>query len=384
MADGDTVAWVANVGATVGSCGGRFNCTANVLTSSERGISSVVVGDIDSDGDVDVVLAAAGDGRVSWLPNSGNGTFPLSATTIFTACPDASSAALNDVDGDGDVDVIVACPGLSSVLWFQNRLTEAGAPVTSAAQFDGTPWNVSSSCGAVTHVALHDIDDDGFADVIAAVSTSGTVVWLPSTGTVGDPSSLFASNAIAVSVFPSGGGVVSGFAVGDIDRDGDVDVVGGGVWAFGLMWAEAVGTSPASSLFARSATRISADHVSGFTLAAKAGDLNGDGCVDVVAVSQADGRVAAYDCPAGHGFDGTQHLLRPLSNSTWPTDLIIEDMCVRCSIVRHCSAVAFCPWLLLLIAMSMSVVGLRLLCWCMQRPGWRRRCFRHVLLFRSR
>jgi hypothetical protein len=330
MADSDTVAWVANVGASVGACGERFSCTVTVLTSSALRVSSVVLGDVDADDDADVVFASSGDGSVSWLENSGSGvvatSFPSPPVLISAACAGAADVALGDIDADGSIDVVAACPGAASVNWFRSRYSDAATAPSAATLFDATAWNVSTSCGGVVQVTVHDVNADGYADVVAALASSGAVVWLPSTPDVSDPAAVFASSGDASSISPQGGTDVSGFALGDIDGDGDADVVGAGVWVDGLAWSESVGTSPASGLFSPTPIVVTTEHVGDYSTVPKVADFNNDGCMDMVVVSQRDEKVAIYDCVSGSGFDGTQHLIRPPVWSWWPQDVEVTDM----------------------------------------------------------
>src|SRR5690606_41689264 len=91
---------------------GRFaDVTGTRMTGLERGTSSVVLGDVDGDGDLDLLgaNAAVPAGRVWLLRNDGSGDFSDQTTgweeTIYGA---SNALALGDVDGDGDLDLIRA------------------------------------------------------------------------------------------------------------------------------------------------------------------------------------------------------------------------------------------------------------------------------------
>jgi hypothetical protein len=85
---------------------------------------SLAVGDIDKDGDVDAVTCSAVyDGSkptgVAWFENDGKGRF----TTHLIAAGQASyDTRLADMDGDGDLDILVAGQESGNVVWFENRL----------------------------------------------------------------------------------------------------------------------------------------------------------------------------------------------------------------------------------------------------------------------
>jgi hypothetical protein len=85
---------------------------------------SLAVGDIDNDGDVDAVTCSAVyDGSkptgVAWFENDGKGRF---RTHLIAASQASYDTRLADIDGDGDLDVLVAGQDSRNVVWFENRL----------------------------------------------------------------------------------------------------------------------------------------------------------------------------------------------------------------------------------------------------------------------
>lgn len=85
---------------------------------------SLAIGDIDRDGDIDAVTCSAVyDGSkptgVAWFENDGKGRF----TTHLIAAGQASyDTRLVDMDGDADLDVLIAGQESRNVVWFENRL----------------------------------------------------------------------------------------------------------------------------------------------------------------------------------------------------------------------------------------------------------------------
>ena len=88
--------------------------------------SSVDLGDLDRDGDIDIVF---GMGRHTPEPNliylnRGRGVF--FGGRSWTVGPEATdktkSVKLGDMDGDGDLDVLVAGQDSRNIVWFENRV----------------------------------------------------------------------------------------------------------------------------------------------------------------------------------------------------------------------------------------------------------------------
>jgi hypothetical protein len=89
----------------------------------------VLAADLDGDGDQDVLFGSSALdyvnelGKVAWIENLGAGSFALeralSPGSLTLYFPDL---AVGDLDGDGDIDVVTAAPmsGPDKVLWFEN------------------------------------------------------------------------------------------------------------------------------------------------------------------------------------------------------------------------------------------------------------------------
>ena len=116
--------------------------------------------DLDGDGDLDVVMARGGAvskrGDVSWFENRGKPRFV--GHRIQQRLPQAFEAVSGDVDGDGDVDVALSVWGYpGGLMWFENR--GRGRRWCKRVILD--VWQNGNS------VLLRDLDADGRLDLIS-------------------------------------------------------------------------------------------------------------------------------------------------------------------------------------------------------------------------
>ena len=138
--DGDLDLVTANVGDDTVSL--RLNDGKGTFASGGSvavgdGPAKVVLGDVDADGDFDLVTLNGGDGTASVRLNDGKGRFSGGETVAVDRAP--SNLALGDVDRDGDLDLIVVSStrdddGIASVLVNDGRghVTAAGTVATGS------------------------------------------------------------------------------------------------------------------------------------------------------------------------------------------------------------------------------------------------------------
>jgi len=204
----------------------------------------VASGDLDADGDIDVVAANTDVGAVIWL-NDGTGTFTDSGRRLgVCAFIDAV-----DLDGDGALEVITAMWGLPLTIWWND-----GAGTFSEAM--RTRVGSDSMCFAVG-----DLDGDGDLDICLGRSMSDSVFMKQGGRTFRGTGRRFG--------WAETGGVV----IADMDGDGDNDVVAAGWNEPGHVWAND-GTGTFTAICEFDATEL---HIHD----AAAGDYEGDGDIDV-------------------------------------------------------------------------------------------------------
>ncbi|RKY17683.1 MAG: RNA-binding protein, partial [Planctomycetota bacterium] len=184
--------------------------------------------DLDSDGDLDLYVASGG---VECKPgssmlrdrlylNDGAGQFSRApAGSLPDARQSSSSIAAADIDGDGDLDLFVgsrSVPGRWPEGGHPRLLRNDGGTLVDAA--DELAPGLSSH-GRVTGAAFSDVDDDGDPDLLVAHEWGPIRLWRNQGGRLSDAG---ASSGLARHT-----GWWNSVALGDPDLDGDLDGVAG-------------------------------------------------------------------------------------------------------------------------------------------------------------
>lgn len=196
--------------------------------------SSAAIDDVDGDGDLDVVVASEGSqGSVSVLLNQGDGT--LSAPVVYGGgCLYAISLALSDLNGDDLPDAAVACWLVSTI---QVRLNDGNGGFGTITTYTSSdqPW-------APTGIAAGDVDGDGDADLVTSDDRQAgrvNVFANAGNGTFAEPVHYDASDRPV------------GIALGDLDGDDKLDIALASAGGYGLdvLLNQGDGTFPSHQTF---------------------------------------------------------------------------------------------------------------------------------------
>ena len=171
--------------------------------------------DLDGDGDEDLLAAHYSDigGQIVWLENT-NGPVPFAATGIPIARfgVGTNSMATHDLDGDNDLDVasiFTDASGQSRIQWHKNLDSNGTFVNGSTLPLPATPQD---------NLLLADVNGDGDVDVISRSRDEGTVHWFENADGIGtfSPSQSIGSSASTP---------VQSWLATDIDADGNLDLV---------------------------------------------------------------------------------------------------------------------------------------------------------------
>jgi hypothetical protein len=124
------------------------------FTFVSRWVRSLVLADVDDDGDLDAAATGGGDDVLSVMSNDGTGTF--GAAVNFPTLRLPRQVVAGDFDGDGDVDLAVSIDG------FDNRGVSIFENDGSGA-FQATSHDRSSA--DVFNLVASDFNNDGVMDL---------------------------------------------------------------------------------------------------------------------------------------------------------------------------------------------------------------------------
>ena len=207
---GDHVAFWENDG------GRPPSWTRHNIDDSFGGGYSVHAGDLDGDGDTDVVAATVLGHRIRWWENDGGTPPGRTGRTVIGFYGHASSVHAADLDGDGDVDIV--CAGGADVDWWEN---DGGRPPGWTMHSIDPLWGGWS-------IFASDVDGDGDVDVVG--DGYREIRWWENDG--GRPPG-WTEHKIA----PDFDGANAVYAT-DLDGDCDVDVLGAAWGVHTVAWWE--------------------------------------------------------------------------------------------------------------------------------------------------
>lgn len=197
LLDENKIVWFKNVDGQ-----GTFS-NPILITDSVQSIQYFEVADLDGDDDLDIASASKVDNKIAWFENLGDGNF-ISEIILNSNMPGASSIFAGDIDGDDDLDLI--CSADNTIAWFE-YLSDQN--MFSIAVF-------IDSLEGVSNIALADLDSDSYLDILAGSSSQQKVYWYKNISGSGN-----FSDTIFITDYED----IKHIAAGDIDGDDDPDII---------------------------------------------------------------------------------------------------------------------------------------------------------------
>ncbi len=279
-ADG-VIAWYRNNGAQLP----QFS--SHVITNAAMGARFVQSADVDGDGDLDVLMASRDDGRIAWYRNRTihrNTLYPVQAQHTLGKIEAARHVRAADMDGDGDLDLVAT--GNRDLIWFESNgarpLTYTSHPIANG--INGARW-----------VDLSDLDRDGDVDMVVASTKNNRLLWYENLN--GNP--LAFKERILTQALDSPRAVLSA----DIDMDGDLDLYTASHGDNKIAWFENNGARPPAFT-----QRIVATDAF-YARSVYAADVDGDGDLDLISAAQSSDQVAWYENQRGLPPTFTKHVV---------------------------------------------------------------------------
>ena len=186
-----------------------WNWSTPTLPSTLRVDEALSHGDIDQDGDLDIVVGT------SWLRNDNNDKW--TAFEIFRPIDVdrvADRNVLKDMDGDGDLDVVIGFEdkNTGALAWYEN-------PIDSETLWLEHPIANLAPSQALS-LDVGDIDDDGDMDIIAGEHQNPSVPGLRALAFENQGADIWITHEIY-----AGDEHHDGTQLVDLDKDGDFDVI---------------------------------------------------------------------------------------------------------------------------------------------------------------
>lgn len=295
---GSKLSWFENLNGTANFEG------PNYIVNDAYSTNATYYTDVDGDGYKDMISSGTFWGEIIWHKNlSGLGDFGPS-NTIFGGFGETKYTYLlvADVDGDGLEDIITESESENYYFlsWHKNF---NGLGYGERQVIQEFTWNSESICAA-------DIDNDGDLDILYSDLFENRILYYKNTDGLG---TFTLQQEITEGVID-----ITKLHVSDLDGDGHKDLISASLYENKIAWYKHIDDT---DLF-DSYQLITTDAESPRGL--KTGDLDNDGDLDLVSASFLDNKIAWYENQDGLGSFSDQQIIT--QNAIHATSIDIKDI----------------------------------------------------------
>lgn len=300
LTDNSSITWQEN---TAGDGSAWLTHVVATRTASPNGTQGIDLADVDGDGDLDVFSGDDSAGEFRWHENTAGDGSAWTSHVIASGFSRSVYVSAADIDGDNDIDVFSTSANTDEISWHENT---AG---------DGSTWTthlITTAMDYPTTILSTDMDGDNDVDVLTVSQFDTSLVWHENTA--GDGSA-WTIHLIADDLTNS-----SDMALADVDGDGDMDVLANRISADEVEWHENVNGDALTWTSHTIGTGLNTP----FDIVA--GDIDNDGDVDVMTTASSVLNIVVwFENSAGNGSAWTMHTISASQNTPFFVDLADLD-----------------------------------------------------------
>ncbi|HNE04259.1 MAG TPA: FG-GAP-like repeat-containing protein, partial [Anaerolineales bacterium] len=273
------------------------------------GARDTLLADIDNDTDLDIVLASTGEDKLYWFENNGSPGNSWTEHLLAQTYDTPINISVSDLEGDGDLDIFAANLYSDNISWLENEID----PVLGNVFIERV---VVSSWWGPYDLHIYDIDGDGDNDIIASSFFSYQVNWFENDGSPNAGSwpihNIYTSNTDIPSI-----------SISDIDNDGDYDVAVIELTGTNrsIYWMENIGLPGNATNWQKNIIQSGIDW--GRFIATS--DLNRDGNIDIIRAHSSTAPTVSWFANLGDPVSGGWSDLL-INNSNGFAQLKVDDI----------------------------------------------------------